>query len=120
MPRSLQHHIGIGQIRIPRRKHLHRAGLELGDFSLRVEGVSIKIDPLHLSRQRRDLSLDDVPDNFNVQSKIFVSDHVPQGNSLAPGDFGMLFPETLWRLAGRLANDFYAADDRQEGAAVIL
>ena len=36
---SLYNYIWIGKIAFPRRKHLHRARLELGDQRLRVERV---------------------------------------------------------------------------------
>jgi len=39
VPSPFKPYLGIGQIAFPGRKHLHGAGLEFGDFGLRVEGV---------------------------------------------------------------------------------
>jgi hypothetical protein len=49
-----------------------------------------------------------------------VNEVVPHPGHLLPGDFGILFPDTLRQALGGLADNLKFADDRTQGLVVSL
>ena len=80
----------------------------------------VSLNSLKRFRQNRDLSLNDIPNDVDIQSKIFVRDDVTQAGGLAPGNFRVLFLETFRHMPRGFPNDFKTANNCQKCAAVIL
>ncbi|HKG97887.1 MAG TPA: hypothetical protein VKA97_08735 [Pyrinomonadaceae bacterium] len=59
----------------------------------------------------RQIVLDDLPDDFKVQTKVVVNNSVPQSGNLRPGDLRVNAPELFRQLSGSFADYFQIAGD---------
>ena len=66
----------------------------------------------YLLSQKRDLRFDDIPNDVNIQPKIFVRNYIAKTGNLTPGNFGMLIFETLRHLSCCFTQHFKTSDDR--------
>jgi hypothetical protein len=69
--------------------------------------------------QAGDLRFYHIPNDFMIQPKIFVRNHVSQTGNLAPGDFGMRRFNPSRHLSRGFADHLQTVHNRQKCAAVF-
>jgi hypothetical protein len=62
--------------------------------------------------QGRESSVDDAPDDVNIDTEVFVDEDVSESRDAAPGNLWMLSPEIGRQASDRLADELQFSDDR--------